>query len=43
MYTIYDSITKTSTGSYKTRRMANVSADRKNNAYGAYRYIVRPI
>lgn len=43
MYTIHDSITKTVTGAYKTRRTANITVDRKNNAYGSIRYIVRPI
>lgn len=41
MYTLYDTITQTTNGSYKTVSTARQAKDRKDTAYGACRYQIR--
>lgn len=41
MYTLYDTITQTTAGSYKTVSTARRAKDRKDAAYGACRYTIR--
>lgn len=40
---IVDSHTKAVVAECATRKGASRSADRRDNAYGAYRYVVRPV
>lgn len=42
-YDVIDKQTKQVVGSYKSRHSARRSADRRDTAYGACRYIVKPI
>lgn len=41
MYTLYDTITQTTTGTYKTVSTARQAKDRKDAAYGACRYQIK--
>jgi hypothetical protein len=43
MYQVIDNQTKAVVGIYKSRNRANNKADRLDNAYGAYRYLVKKI
>ena len=44
MFAIYDTHTKATTGKvYKTIQTARRAADRLDNQYGGYRYIVKPV
>lgn len=42
-YEIIDRKTGAVVGKAKTRRSANISVDRRDNEYGAYRYYARPV
>jgi hypothetical protein len=42
-YEVVDNQTSQVVGSYKSRDRAYSYADRKDNAYGAVRYVVRPV
>jgi hypothetical protein len=42
-YAIIDRQTGEIVGKARTRRAASASVDRRDNAYGAYRYFARPI
>lgn len=42
-YDIIDSQTGKTVGTAKTRKAASRSVDRRDNAYGAYRYRAQPI
>lgn len=42
-YEVIDTQTKRVVGTFKNRNRARNMADRKDNEYGAYRYIVRPV
>lgn len=42
-FDIIDRQTGCKVGEAKTRARANVSVDRRDNAYGAYRYYAKPV
>lgn len=42
-YDVVDVQTKKVAGSFKSRDRAYTFADRKDNAYGAVRYVVQPV
>ena len=42
-YQVYDTHTGTIVWTGKTRRLANLVRDRRDNLYGGYRYQVRPV
>ena len=42
-YEVIDGQTKFVVGSFKSRARATGNADRRDNEYGAYRFIVRPV
>ncbi len=42
-YNIMDRHTKAKVGFAKTRRGARISVDKRDNAYGAYRYGMEPV
>lgn len=41
MFEVYDRVTKVVVGTAKTREGARRSVDRRDNAYGSYRYAYR--